>query len=130
MGNIKRVVDRLFIKQDHSNIVFSHDERGLKVEEHYVAEDNSDAANMFLLTAEEKEALLVYLLEEKAAHPPITKEQIDELATKVVEHDVTQHQPWSKGFATGIRFATETLAISKEVKNKADALREEKGQDS
>lgn len=129
MGTIKRLVDRLFIQQEHGNVFFSHVDGGLKAEEHYIAPDDSEVSNVFLLNADEKEALLAYLLEEKAAHPPIKEEQINELAAKVVEHDATNHQPWSAGFATGVRFATETLAISKEVINKADALREEKKQD-
>lgn len=119
----KQRADQLLFKQESSSIVFSHENRGLRVEKTSFTPDKFEETSSFLLSLEEKEALLEYLLEEKASKKPTEEEHFNQLASKLVEHDATKHQPWSEGFVVGIRFATEILDISKQTQKKADQLR-------
>lgn len=62
--NVRMLVDRLFIEQNESNIVVTNEsDGGIRIEDHFVAPDNSDGVHIITLSAVEKKKLIEFLTE-------------------------------------------------------------------
>lgn len=131
MSKVKMLVDRLFIQQKDSNIFFSHiEDEGLKVEEHYVLDDNTDGSNLILLDKEEKESLLDYLLNEEKPKNKKTITLSEEKLQKLTKmyHDYAIESVWNvrdAGVATGIKFLAMELGIWEEIEKGYARIRRE-----
>ncbi|AQQ53111.1 hypothetical protein [Planococcus lenghuensis] len=65
MSTIKKMANRLVIEQDLNAVCISRSSNGcLEIIEHCVAEEAEASASFFIFSAEEKQALLEYLLED------------------------------------------------------------------
>lgn len=62
MSEIKMLVDRLFIKKNESNVVISHWDDCLKIEEHFNDVNGEQESTLLILDAQEKQALIKYLV--------------------------------------------------------------------
>jgi hypothetical protein len=65
MSEIKMLVDRLFIKKEESNVLISHWDDCLKIEEHFNDANGDQESTLLILNPQEKQALIKYLIDKK-----------------------------------------------------------------